>query len=666
MKNPRHLFILLGLVAQGLTWDSYAFLAACLFLWMLAVGRLHNRLGLTLGAESLGLIFGCAGSMIVSRMLGQSWHFFLGDGLVVLQLMRLARPLTKREKLTSLIVACFHFGVLCTLAPNIRFVLLYIAAILLIPGALKETFADSLPDCEPGSSTRLGPFRYVPSMRVSLWLLLGSVFAFVALPRFTGSPLHFREGLGDQGSLLNSVLDPRGGGAANSQQVLMQVEGTSVGYLRCFALSEFDGIRWHSDRSSALYPLPFYTRNDMDYRQNTEPKAFLHRRVFVKNALYLGRMVPVDGRPVYMEQNFFDRPGRSPLSGALEVRSMWTTANNVYEYYIPAQPLAEPLSARLREHLAEHPPQTAALRDWLARATADGTNALHKARLLELHLRKNFRYKLGTPELSRLAPVDDFIFNRKEGHCERFASAMALFLRMLDVPSRVVIGYVGTERNLFTGRLQVRFRDAHSWTEGYFEGKGWLSFDATPGPPEGNDGSNLADMLEALDFIWYSQVVNFNGFAQQEFFSSTAQLFSAISPGGWNRMAWAAIASLVMLLIFRSAKGMKWTWKFRKRARREPAAAARHFYEEMLRALEPRGATRRADQTPREFLEQLRAAAPPAYTDAAVVTQSFCQGFYGGHELTPGQEAETSSALRRLQQPKPPARGSPGHATERI
>ena len=93
----------------------------------------------------------------------------------------------------------------------------------------------------------------------------------------------------------------------------------------------------------------------------------------------------------------------------------------------------------------------------------------------------NFGYTL---EMSRVAPADplaDFLFVRKQGHCEYFASSMAIMLRTLGIPSRVVNGFRTSEFNDVTGNYVVRASSAHSWVEAYFPGQGWVSFDPTPG-----------------------------------------------------------------------------------------------------------------------------------------------------------------------------------------
>lgn len=640
MTDPRQLFILLGFLAQALTWDSYWFVAAVTALWVLAVTVLKGRWPVTLKTEGIALVAGCILSFVLSRWIDRSAHFFLGDGLILLQLVRLMRPLTGREKLTALIIAAFHFAVVCTLAPNVRFVILFTGALFVLPGALKETFVEStLKTISPPEFK----YRLVPSARVAFWLLLGSSFAFIAAPRFTGTRLHLREGLKEQGSLLDSILDPRRGGQANSQQVLMQVEGDNVGYLRLYGFTEFNGTTWSADRLFRLRPY-----QHVPEEQFSNNKRYLHRRVHVKNAQYLGKVVPVDGEWVFMKQNFFVPPGRNLLSGAVEPQAMWTTGNNVYEYYVDRQPEVQALLPDVRRRLLRCPPQSARLTNWLSEVTAKGTNALQKARLVEGHMRNKFTYQLGSPELQRIGAIDDFIFNRKEGHCERFAAAMGLFLRMQGVPSRVMVGYVPTTRNLFTGRLQVRFRDAHSWAEGYFEDKGWVSFDATPGPPPSGTGSDIRDMLEALDFAWYSHIVNFNGFAQRELLNDTARVLNRLpkwAQGAFISAMLALLAIGVGLRLKRSGK-LRLVWP--QWGRKNSILKARHYYDQMLHSLERRGVKKESQTTPLEFLTIVSCASPDIGGEAHVITRNFCETFYGELPLKEHEREETERAVKAL------------------
>src|SRR5208282_4488659 len=68
---------------------------------------------------------------------------------------------------------------------------------------------------------------------------------------------------------------------------------------------------------------------------------------------------------------------------------------------------------------------------------------------------------------SQLDPVEDFLVNRKKGHCEYFASALALLLRSIDIPARIVNGFKGGDWNDLTQSMYVRQKHAHSWVEAY-------------------------------------------------------------------------------------------------------------------------------------------------------------------------------------------------------
>lgn len=81
------------------------------------------------------------------------------------------------------------------------------------------------------------------------------------------------------------------------------------------------------------------------------------------------------------------------------------------------------------------------------------------------------------PETDRDALVD-FLLTGKRGYCEQFASAMAVMLRSLDIPSRVAIGFTGGADDGET--RTITSRDAHAWVEVYFGDLGWVSFDPTP------------------------------------------------------------------------------------------------------------------------------------------------------------------------------------------
>ncbi len=77
-------------------------------------------------------------------------------------------------------------------------------------------------------------------------------------------------------------------------------------------------------------------------------------------------------------------------------------------------------------------------------------------------------------------PVAEFLFEKKRGYCEYFASAAAVLLRLEGVPARYVTGYNVGEGNRVGGHYVVRDSDAHAWIEAYVAGTGWVEADPTP------------------------------------------------------------------------------------------------------------------------------------------------------------------------------------------
>ena len=94
-----------------------------------------------------------------------------------------------------------------------------------------------------------------------------------------------------------------------------------------------------------------------------------------------------------------------------------------------------------------------------------------RARALESYLRDSgeFGYTLEMDVVDpSLDPVEDFLVNRKQGHCEYFASALALLLCGRSTSRRgMVNGFKGGDWNELTQTMNVRQKHAHSWVEAY-------------------------------------------------------------------------------------------------------------------------------------------------------------------------------------------------------
>ncbi len=306
------------------------------------------------------------------------------------------------------------------------------------------------------------------------------------------------------------------------------------------------------------------------------------------------------------------------------------------------------------------PPASARLTAWLETTLAGETQPLRQARLLETRLQRDFTYQLGGPELNRLNPIEDFLFAQKSGHCERFASTLALLLRMTGIPARVVIGYLPRRQGWLSNGYLVRFNDAHAWTEAFIPETGWVSLDATPAASLAPPGNRLRHWWDAWDLAWSLHVVNYDGNSQQYLSQITFQSLGRIAQ--WTRRhAVILLAGLAALGL--GLAGLR--YRLRPRAAAQaPAMApppARHAYDRMLRLLARQGLPRHAAQTPGEFASEVRRQRHRGAGLVRWITEQFCQWRYGQHPLDALRQARLRRALDRLERlASTPPGGQPG------
>ncbi len=142
----------------------------------------------------------------------------------------------------------------------------------------------------------------------------------------------------------------------------------------------------------------------------------------------------------------------------------------------PPPPLTDEERAR---HLALPDgldPRVAQLAEQVGSAESDPLRLAHR---LEAYLKRTYAYSLDLPETEG-DPLASFLFERRQGHCEYFASALAVMLRARGVPSRVATGFFGGERSGEDGAYLIRAGDAHAWTQVWIDGRGFVNLDATP------------------------------------------------------------------------------------------------------------------------------------------------------------------------------------------
>lgn len=106
-----------------------------------------------------------------------------------------------------------------------------------------------------------------------------------------------------------------------------------------------------------------------------------------------------------------------------------------------------------------------------------------KAAAIEEYLRTSYTYRLDVGQVpEEIEFVDYFLFDGKEGYCTYYASAMTVMLRIADIPSRYVEGFIA-RGPADEGVYSVTYNNAHSWVEAFIEPVGWMTFEPTPALP---------------------------------------------------------------------------------------------------------------------------------------------------------------------------------------
>ena len=133
--------------------------------------------------------------------------------------------------------------------------------------------------------------------------------------------------------------------------------------------------------------------------------------------------------------------------------------------------------------------------------TAEARTPYERIVAIEGHLRSAYRYSLDVGTTVPVNPVEEFLFARKTGYCEHYATAMVMMVRALGIPARLVTGFLPGEWNGFGRYYTIRQRDAHAWVEVYFPRSGWVTFDPTPSAPAAASNQLWAGAGRVIDSV---------------------------------------------------------------------------------------------------------------------------------------------------------------------
>jgi len=284
-----------------------------------------------------------------------------------------------------------------------------------------------------------------------------------------------------------------------------------------------------------------------------------------------------------------------------------------------------------------------------ARVVGNERNPFLAGTKLADHLRSNYGYTLELPgEVAD--PLADFLFTRKEGHCEHFATALAVMLRTQGFAARVAAGFFGGER---VGALYVvRAGDAHAWTQVFVPGRGWETIDATPDAARSTQAMLalqwLTSTYEALEDWWRARVVDYSfqdqlaiaralvrpprGAANDD--APSAAPTASVPP--LRAFVAAALAGLVIFFVTRRVMRSAV-------ARPHPAA---NFLEQLERALRRAGIARLDGEAIEQLAARLASSSHPLAPAVTKATRAYLFARFGGKPVASEERGRLLAAIR--------------------
>jgi hypothetical protein len=304
------------------------------------------------------------------------------------------------------------------------------------------------------------------------------------LPGFSADPLlDLTRGTGGQVTI-SPIVDIRPNLLRNPAVELFRVQADQPAYWRLLALDRFDGRMWNSSdleaRSGLVVP-----ENSALARRLTQPRpgAVTIEQEFLISGLttpwmpaaFLPRTVGVGGEfrfdPV-RDTLVRDKRTGPGLTYSVTSEVMVPSPEQLDSAAPPAGGLVAPGYTQLPRNLPARVAEIA------REITAGQPNAYRDILAIQSHLRK-FTYDEQAPAGSGIDDMLFFLERSRKGYCEQFAGTMAVLLRTLGYPSRVVIGFLPGVRD-DQGVWRVTTQETHAWVEVFFPDLGWLAFEPTP------------------------------------------------------------------------------------------------------------------------------------------------------------------------------------------
>lgn len=253
-------------------------------------------------------------------------------------------------------------------------------------------------------------------------------------------------------------------------------------HVRSFAFGRFDGWRWSAapfEQKERESPIRFVS--DLDRGLPGAGEAIEHRMYLASNPTGQNMFTALPG----VESTDLRR--LTQLSATIHQLPDLEDETEGYNYLARSTPLhwldlihypLEPAAGGEGE--LSLPPRLRLGLEQTAEVFRHERNLGQQLAGLRQFLQDNYRYSLKTSNPGKSNPLEHFLYVEKQGYCEHFATAAAMLVRTLGVPSRIAYGWSGGRLYASDKMFVFRSKDAHAWTEIKLKGYGWVVFDTTP------------------------------------------------------------------------------------------------------------------------------------------------------------------------------------------
>ena len=292
-----------------------------------------------------------------------------------------------------------------------------------------------------------------------------------------------------------------GGPAHPSDHPVMQVSAPRQTYLRGVTMNSYDGRAWRNTLGGRryLWDSPSMASRRSQLFDEKLPAEGLHSSATEPMEVSV-RMLGDGTSTLFVPQRirelraggdlvpYFSNASEVFITRNLQAGDTWTARAALFQAGDPGLGIlvdaaGSTLDPQWEEVLETYPALPPHLEEPVWQMAADITAGIQspyeKAFALQSYLSRNYQYTLEAEiQPASIDFVTHFLFNTRKGYCTYFASAMTVLCRMAGLPARYVEGYLAEPDD--RGEALVTGLDAHAWTEVYFSGFGWLTFDATP------------------------------------------------------------------------------------------------------------------------------------------------------------------------------------------